>query len=146
MKVWIGQAVLIVLPVVILSGVALHFLREDRAAIEQDAKRRAYAIAPDVARQIGDEISAYLVQSRKQGILTEGEIVDGRGMAIPDYPRFPEPGREAETASAALRALVQSEKSGDAAALIRRAVRIAQQYPVEVTESGAQVADAALLV
>jgi hypothetical protein len=90
MKVWIGQAMLIVLPVVILSGVALHFLREDRAAIEQDAKRRAYSIAPDAARQIGDEISAYLIQSRKQGIVTEGEIVDGRGMAIPDYPRFPE--------------------------------------------------------
>lgn len=144
---WIGQAVLIVLPVVILSGVALHFLREDRAAIEQDAKQRANAIAPDVARQVGDEIGAYLAESRKRGIVTEGEIVDGRGMAIPDYPRFPEPGRGDETASAALRALVQSEKSGgDDPALIRQAVRVAQEYPGEVVESGTQVADAALLV
>jgi len=147
---WAGQAVLIVLPVVVLSGVALHFLKEDRAAIEQDAKRRAYAIAPDVARQIGDEISAYLVQSRKQGIATEGEIVDGRGMAIPDYPRFPEPPDWVEKppsrANAELRLLVASESGGDPAALIRQAVHIAQQYPGEVTESGAQVADAALLV
>ena len=152
---WVGQAILIVLPVVILSGVALHFLREDKAAIEQDAKRRANAIAPDVARQIGDEISAYLAQSRKQGIVTEGEIVDGRGMAIPDYPRFPEPpdwvgklpSPQAKAASAALRALAQSEKSGaDDPALIRQAVHVAQQYPGEVTESGTQVADAALLV
>ncbi len=145
--IWIGQAVLIVLPVVVLSGVALHFLREDRAAIEQDAKQRANAIAPDVARQIGDEIGAYLIRSRKQGIVAEGEIVDGRGMAIPDYPRFPEPGQETETASAALRALVQSEKSGgDGPALIRQAVHVAQQYPGDVLESGTQVADAALLV
>ena len=145
--IWIGQAVLIVLPVVILSGVALHFLREDQAAIEQDAKQRANAIAPVVARQIGDEIGAYLSESRKRGTVIEGEIVDGRGMALPDYPRFPEPGQEAEPASAALRALVQSEKSGgDGAALIRQAVHVALQYPGEVTESGAQVADAALLV
>jgi len=178
---WAGQAVLIVLPVVVLSGVALHFLKEDRAAIEQDAKRRAYAIAPDVARQIGDEISAYLVQSRKQGIVTEGEIVDGRGMAIPDYPRLPEPSdwveklpaREARLwwraqdakaartaltalaqsgnsaparANAELRLLVEAESGGDAASLIRQAVHVAQQYPDEVTESGTQVADAALLV
>jgi signal transduction histidine kinase len=145
--VWIGQAVLIALPVVILSGVALHFLREDKAAIEQDAKRRANAIGPDAARRIGDEIGAYLVQSRKQGLFTEGQIVDGRGMAIPDYPRFPEPGRGSETASAALRELVQAEKSGgDGPALIRRAVQVAQQYSGEAMESGTQVADAALLV
>jgi len=185
---WIGQAVLIVLPVVILSGVALHFLREDKAAIEQDAKNRANAIAPDVARQIGDEISAYLIQSRKQRIATEGEIVDGRGMASPDYPRFPEPSdwveklpareaglwrtaeaarsqhRDAKAATAALTALAQSGNSAparanaelgllvgaesglDPAALIRQAVHIAQQYPDAVTESGTQVADAALLV
>ncbi|HEY4085107.1 MAG TPA: HAMP domain-containing sensor histidine kinase [Bryobacteraceae bacterium] len=146
--VWIGQAVLIVLPVVILSGVALHFLREDRAAIERDAKRRANAIAPDVARQVGDEIGAYLVASRKRGTVIDGEIIDGRGMAIPDYPRFPEPSDRVEKAAvAALKALVQSEKSdGDDSALIRQAVRVAQQYPDDVMESGTQVADAALLL
>jgi signal transduction histidine kinase len=186
--IWVGQAVLIVLPVVILSGVALHFLREDKAAIQQDAKRRAYAIAPDVARQIGDEISADLVQSRKQGVVTEGEIVDGRGMAIPDYPRFPQPSdwvqklpaREAglwrtaqkarfqhpdanaartalttlaqagnsapARANAQLGLLVASEAGGDPGAVIRQAVHVAQQYPSEVTESGTQVGDAALLV
>ncbi len=88
---WIAQAALIVLPVVILSGVALHFLREDKTAIEKDGRDRANAIAPEVARQIGEQISAYLADSRKNGVVTEGQIVDGRGMAVPDYSRFPQP-------------------------------------------------------
>jgi len=86
---WIGQAALIVLPVVILSGVALHFLREDRTAIEQDAKSRANSLGPDVARQLGDQISTYLAANVKNGL--QGEIVDGQGRAVPDYPRVPTP-------------------------------------------------------
>ena len=76
---WIGQAGLIVLPVVVLSGVALHFLREDRTAMEQDARNRANAVAPDAARQIGEEISTFLAASLKNGVSIQGEIVDGRG-------------------------------------------------------------------
>jgi signal transduction histidine kinase len=88
---WIGQAALIVLPVVILSGVALHFLREDRTAIEQEARNRANALGPEAARQIGDEISAFLAASLKNGLSIQGEIVDGQGRAVPDYPRVPAP-------------------------------------------------------
>lgn len=88
---WLGQAALIVLPVVILSGVALHFLREDKTAIEQDAKNRANSLAPDAARQIGEEIGASLAASLKNGLVMQGEIVDGQGRALPDYSRIPAP-------------------------------------------------------
>ncbi len=86
---WIGQAALILLPVVVLSGVALHFLREDRTAIEQDARNRANSLGPDAARQIGEQISAFLAASLKNGLAMQGEIVDGLGRAVPDYPRIP---------------------------------------------------------
>jgi signal transduction histidine kinase len=88
---WIGQAALIVLPVVVLSGVALHFLREDRTAIEQDAKNRANSVGPDAARQIGEEVSAFLAANLKNGLAIQGEIVDGQARAVPDYPRVPTP-------------------------------------------------------
>jgi signal transduction histidine kinase len=88
---WIGQAALIVLPVVVLSGVALHFLREDRTAIEQDARNRANSLGPDAARQIGEQISAFLAVSLKNGLAIQGEIVDGQGRAVPDYLRVPTP-------------------------------------------------------
>jgi len=88
---WIGQAALIVLPVVVLSGVALHFLREDRNAIEQEARNRANALGPDAARLLGDEIGAFLAANLKNGQALQGEIVDGQGRAVPDYPRVPSP-------------------------------------------------------
>jgi signal transduction histidine kinase len=88
---WAGQAALILLPVVVLSGVALHFLREDRTAIEQDARNRANSLGPDAARQIGDQISEFLAASLKNGFAIQGEIVDGQGRAVPDYPRVPTP-------------------------------------------------------
>ena len=88
---WIGQAALIVLPVVVLSGVALHFLREDRTVIEQDAKNRANSLGPDAARQIGEQITAFLAASLKNESAIQGEIVDGQGRAIPDYRRVPTP-------------------------------------------------------
>ncbi|HVW09246.1 MAG TPA: HAMP domain-containing sensor histidine kinase, partial [Bryobacteraceae bacterium] len=185
---WIGQAVLIVLPVAILSGVALHFLREDRAAIEQDAKNRANAIAPEVARQLGDQISAYLADGRKKGLFTQGAIVDGQGRAATDYSHLPQPAAwtdnlpareaglwraaeearfehpDAKAAATALTALAQpansevvranaelgllaaAEPGGDSGSLIRRALRVAQEYPYEVTEAGVQVSDAALFL
>ncbi len=88
---WIGQAALIVLPVAVLSGVAFHFLHEDRAAIDQDARKLANSIAPDVARQLGDQIGVLLAASLKDGHLVQGEIVDGQARAVPDYPRLPTP-------------------------------------------------------
>lgn len=88
---WIGQAALIVLPVAVLSGVALHFLREDKTAIEQDARERASSLAPDAARRMGEAATARLALDLKAGRVKTGEIVEGRGLAVPDYPRLPEP-------------------------------------------------------
>ena len=81
---WIGQAALIVMPVLVLSGVALHFLREDRTAIDQDARNRAKALGPDAARQIGEQITAFLAANAKNGLAVQGEIVDGQGRAVAD--------------------------------------------------------------
>src|ERR1700683_4379829 len=88
---WIGQAALIVLPVVVLSGVALHFLREDRTVIERDARNRANSLGPDAPRQSGEKRSAFLAASLKNGLAIQGEIVDGEARAVPDYPRVPAP-------------------------------------------------------
>jgi signal transduction histidine kinase len=88
---WIAQAALIVLPVAILSGVALHYLREDKASIEQDAKNRAYSIAPETARQIGEEITTFLAETRKKGPLTQVQLVNGQTFGAWDYLRWPVP-------------------------------------------------------
>jgi signal transduction histidine kinase len=88
---WIAQAALIVLPVAVLSGVALHFLREDKVAIEQEARDLARSLAPETARRIGEAAGARLAEELKSGHLKQGDIVDGQGLAMPDYPRLPAP-------------------------------------------------------
>src|SRR6185437_14599428 len=88
---WITQAALIVLPVVILSGVALYYLHEDRAAIEQDAKNRAYSIGQETARRISDQVNAFLTDSSRTGHFVQARIVNGRALPVPDYSRSPEP-------------------------------------------------------
>ena len=88
---WIAQGALIVLPVAVLSAVALHFLHEDKAAILQEARDRASTLAPEVARRIGEAASARLSEDLRSGRLQQGEIVDGQGFAVPDYPRLPAP-------------------------------------------------------
>jgi len=88
---WIAQAALIVLPVAVLSGVALHYLREDKASIEQDAKNRAYSIAPEVARHLADQITTFLAETRKKGPLTQVQLVNGQTFGAWDYPRWPAP-------------------------------------------------------
>jgi signal transduction histidine kinase len=185
---WIVQAALIVLPVAILSGVALHFLHEDKTAIEKEARDRANSLAPEVARRISEQSATLLADGRNKGAFTQGQIVDGKGMADPDYLSVPAPAdwpgklpppqlelwqtaqkatfqdHNGDAANKALTALTESslsgpvranaqlalliaaEPHGDAPALIRQAVSIAHQYPGVVTESGAPVADLALLV
>lgn len=88
---WIAQAALIVLPVAILSAVALHYLHEDKTSIEQDAKNRAYSIAPEVARQLGDQITAFLAEARKKGLLTQVQLVNGETFGLWNYSRWPVP-------------------------------------------------------
>jgi signal transduction histidine kinase len=83
------QAGLIVVPIAILSGVALHFLREDQAAMEQDARDRSSELAPEAARQIGQFAAARLREN--PGRLIQGEIADGKPRAVPDYSDLPIP-------------------------------------------------------
>lgn len=59
------QALLITLPVVILSVASLYSLRQDKAAIEQDARDRAQVLAPQLASQwgeiVGKDLKEFLV-------------------------------------------------------------------------------------
>ena len=82
------QAALVVLPVAILSGVALYYLREDKASIEQEARDRAGVLAPELARRLGERVGEAL---KSQPALPEGVILDGRIQSPPDYARLPEP-------------------------------------------------------
>jgi len=88
---WIAQAALIVLPVAVLSVAALRFLREDKAAILEEARSRAQSLASEVARRIGEAASARLSEDLKKGRLQQGEIVNGHAFAVPDYSRVPVP-------------------------------------------------------
>jgi signal transduction histidine kinase len=54
------QVLLIVPPVVALAAVALYSLRQDRASIDQDARRNASVLAPDLARRWGTRVEADL--------------------------------------------------------------------------------------
>jgi signal transduction histidine kinase len=82
------QGSLIVLPVAILAGVALNFLREDKASIEQEARTRAEALAPELARRFGQRAAASF---RAAAGRLEGVVEDGRTVSPPDYPRLPSP-------------------------------------------------------
>ena len=47
------QTLLILLPITILSGIALYALRQDRALIEWEARERARTMAPEIAQRLG---------------------------------------------------------------------------------------------
>lgn len=83
------QALLIALPLVILSAVALYSLRLDRAAIEQDARERAQALAPELAQLMGQSISKQLHDLPDR--LPQGLIINGQILFPIDYPRLPAP-------------------------------------------------------
>jgi signal transduction histidine kinase len=81
----VWQAALVVLPVVVLSGVALYYLREDKASVEQEARTRAAELAPELAQRLGEHAAEFF--KAPMG----GSIQDGRITAPVDYPRVPEP-------------------------------------------------------
>ena len=82
------QAALIVFPIAALSAVALHFLRQDQAAMEQDARDRCHDLAPEAARHIGQSATAWLREDPDR--VLHGEIVDGTPRAVPEI-RLPIP-------------------------------------------------------
>jgi hypothetical protein len=106
----VWQVLLIAPPVIILSAIALYSLRQDRASIEQDARRNASVQVPDLALRWGVRVSmdlAALIASACSGdspvaqpaiesagapaVPLCGLIVDGRIRVPLDYPPLPSP-------------------------------------------------------
>jgi signal transduction histidine kinase len=54
------QLLVIVPPVIVLSIVALYSLRQDKASVDQDARRNAAVLAPDLARRWGARVETEL--------------------------------------------------------------------------------------
>ncbi len=163
---WITQAALIVLPVAILSGVALYYLREDRAAIEQDAKNRAYAIGQETVRRISDQVNAFLSEGARNGSFVQARIVGGRALRVPYYSKWPEPadwvgklpGREAllwqtaqdatfrhPNAEAANRALVSLTEANNSAP-VRANAQLALLIAAEPRSNSATLIERAIAV
>lgn len=83
------QALLIALPLVILSAAALYSLLLDRAAIGQDARERAQTLAPELAQLMGQSISKELHDLPDK--LLQGLIIHGQILFPIDYPSLPAP-------------------------------------------------------
>ena len=67
------QAALVVLPVAVLSGVALYSLRVDKASVERDARERAAGLAQELAQRLGEH-AAGLLKAPMGGAIQEGRI------------------------------------------------------------------------
>jgi signal transduction histidine kinase len=83
------QATLVALPVAGVAGAAVHFLRSERAEVEQQAREGAGILAPEFARQLasraGDELS------RQVGLAHHGRIAGGRIVSVGGFEDFPSP-------------------------------------------------------
>ena len=106
---FVWQILLIVVPVVILSVTALYSLRQDRASVDQDARRNAGVLVGDFARRLGERAGsdlAALVASACSGRAVEtqvsprddgdvgilcGLVIDGRIRVPIDYPLVASP-------------------------------------------------------
>jgi hypothetical protein len=133
------QAALIVVPVAALSGVALYSLREDKASVELQARDGARLLAPELARRVGRSLGALP--------RLEGRIRDGRVVAPPDYAPLPVPAPwPGRLTPAAAHARAEFRLLLDASSPAPGLVDLARRYPGAVTESGAPLADLALLV
>jgi signal transduction histidine kinase len=85
----IWRGALIVLPVAILSGIALYSLREDKASIEKEARDRAQVLAPELARRLGERVGQTI--KRQSAQFSQGVIAGGRILSPRDYPLVPRP-------------------------------------------------------
>jgi signal transduction histidine kinase len=82
----IWQIGLVALPVVILSGIALHFLREDKSSMEQEAHDRARALVRSLARRVGERAGAHFGRRPVKVPLLEGVVVGGQIRSPKSYP------------------------------------------------------------
>lgn len=144
----VWQVLLIALPVIILSSIALYSLRQDRAAIEQDARRNASVQVPDLALRWGVRVStdlAALIASACSGGSPEGQppvggvgepavplcglVVDGRIRVPLDYPPLPSPPEWVRTLTPAdaqrWREVADASPQADPAKLRRAVVSLA---------------------
>ena len=83
------QAILIALPVAVLTGGALHLLRDDRTEVERQARDNSQVVAPELARQLGRQAGDEL--SRHPAPQSQGRIVDGQIAPMAGFPRLPAP-------------------------------------------------------
>ena len=167
------QVLLVVPPVIVLSAVALYSLRQDRAAIEQDARKNAAVLAPELARRWGARVETDLaalvasacamagqaaqppsVDPRDSGDTPVcGLILNGRIRVPLDYPSLPTPPSWVSARTPApvrlnaewsqIRANVQRGTAVNAASSL---FDLAQRAEGVDTESGAPLSDLALLL
>ena len=84
------QAILIALPVAILAGSTLHLLRDDRTEAERQARDNARAIAPELARLMGQRLSDELLSGAKSAA-RRGSIIGGAVVLPEESARLPVP-------------------------------------------------------
>ncbi len=134
----LAQALAIVLPVAALSGIALHFLQEDRAAIEGDAVRQAQADLPGEVAAVKQDVQ----NGMDHGAVT-ATIRNGSLWMLGDYPQVPEPALTEAIAVTQLQ-LLETSNGPD---VVRQAVALGEQVPAnDRTASGIPIPVRALEV
>jgi signal transduction histidine kinase len=136
------QAALVILPVAILSAVALYSLRQDKASIEQEARSRASELAPELARRLGEH-AAELLKAPMGGMIQYGRIT-----SPVDYPAMPEPEEKLTAAdveaNASWERLVSLAKEPVSPNFVQRCIDFSRTGAH--TESGAPLRDLAMLL
>ncbi len=167
------QVLLVVPPVIVLSAVSLYSLRQDRAAIEQDARKNAAVLAPDLARRWGARAEADLAALVASACASAapaaesarsdprdsadapvcGLILNGRIRVPLDYPALPTPPSwvsDRTSAPTRLNAEWRQRRGeierGGAANAAASLFDLAQRAEGVETESGTPLADLALLL
>lgn len=86
------QALLVLLPALLLPGLGIYFLRQDKAAVNQEARQRASELAPELARRMVQAFYEAIRSPAFSGLAAAGQLdYEGRITDPPDYPTVPEP-------------------------------------------------------
>ena len=134
----LAQAAAIILPVAVLAGIALSYLHEDKAAIDQEARAGAQKALEKAAAWLPANLQSR-IDSGISAAITEGQpVISG------DYPQVPQPAGPSES-TAALRQLEAAEKAG-ARDLVDRAMALARRAHGATTEAGLPVSGLAILL
>ncbi len=71
------QATVILLPIVVLVGVGFYVLKQDRAAVTEEARQRASGIARDLSERLGLQIATEFSRFEGVGSLWAGDGIAG---------------------------------------------------------------------